>query len=117
MTGAPHAEPRAEHGQASVELLALLPLLVALGLAGLQLLAVGYAAVLAGNAAEAGALGLAGGGDARAEVREALPGWSRAGAQTEVRGGLVTVRLRPPALLRALAERLEVTARAEVEAP
>ena len=109
----------AQRGQASVELLGALPLLVALGLAALQLLAVGYASILAGNAAEAGALALAGGSgaaDARAGVREALPGWSRARTRVSVDGGRVTVRLRPPSLLQALAERLEVTADASVEA-
>jgi hypothetical protein len=108
-----------ERGQASVELLGVLPLLVVLGLAALQLLAVGYASVLAGNAAEAGALALAGGSgaaDARAGVREALPGWSRAHTRVSVAGGRVTVRLRPPSLLDALADRLEVRADAAVEA-
>jgi hypothetical protein len=116
---APAAPVSAERGQASVELLGVLPLLVALGLAGLQLLAVGYASVLAGNAAEAGALALAGGSgaaDARAGVRGALPGWSRARTRVSVDGGRVTVRLRPPSLLDALAERLEVRADAAVEA-
>jgi len=108
---------RGSPGQASVELLALMPLLLALALAMLQLLAVGYASVLAGNAAEAGALALAAGGDARAGAREALPGWSRARAHVAVRGGEVDVRLRPPALLRALGERLTVDASAAVEAP
>jgi hypothetical protein len=110
----------AEAGQASIELLGVLPLLVALGLAALQLLAVGYASVLAGNAAEAGALALAGASraaDARAGVREALPGWSRARTRVNVDDGRVTVRLRPPSLLHGLAERLEVTAEAAVEAP
>jgi pilus assembly protein CpaE len=109
----------AQRGQASVELLGVLPLLIALGLAALQLLAVGYASILAGNAAEAGALALAGGSGtagARAGVREALPGWSHARTQVSVDGGRVTVRLRPPSLLQALAERLEVTADASVEA-
>jgi hypothetical protein len=106
-----------EAGQASVELLAVLPLLVALALAVFQLLAVGYSSVLASNAAEAGALALAAGGDARAGVREALPGWSRARADIRVSGGKVDVRLRPPALLRALSERLAVTGVAAVEAP
>jgi hypothetical protein len=73
--------------------------------------------VLASNAAEAGALALAAGGDARAGVREALPGWSRARADIRVSGGKVDVRLRPPALLRALSERLAVTGAAAVEAP
>jgi len=102
-------------GQASIELLAVLPLLVAVALAALQLLAVGYAAVLAGNAAEAGALALAAGADARGGVREALPGWSRARAEVSASRGLVHVRLRPPSLMRALSERLEVSATAAVE--
>lgn len=115
--GAPTPRRPGERGQASVELLGLLPLLVAMALAAAQLLAVGYSSVLAGNAAEAGALALAGGGDARAGAREALPGWSRAHASVSVSGGEVTVKLRPPALLRALAERIEVSAGAAVEAP
>jgi hypothetical protein len=106
-----------ERGQASLELLGLLPLLVVVALAAAQLLAVGYSSVLAGNAAEAGALALAGGGDPRASAREALPGLPRARARISVAGGEVRVRLRPPALLDALANRLEVSARARVEAP
>jgi hypothetical protein len=106
---------RPERGQASVELLALVPLVLAVGLAAAQLLAVGYSSVLAGNAAEAGALALAGGGDPRAAARQALPGWSR--ARVSVQGGEVKVELRPPTLLRALSGELEVTADAAVEAP
>jgi hypothetical protein len=105
------------HGQATVEALALAPVIVAIGLAILQLLAVGYASVLAGNAAEAGALALAGGADARAGARQALPGWSRARARVEVDGGRVEVHLRPPSPLKAIAEGLEVSATAAVEAP
>jgi hypothetical protein len=93
------------------------PVIVAVGIGVLQLLAVGHAGVLAGNAAEAGALALAAGTDARAGARQALPGWSRARARVEVDGGRVVVHLRPPSPLRALAERLEVTATAAVEAP
>jgi pilus assembly protein CpaE len=106
-----------ERGQATLELLGLLPVLLALALAGAQLLAVGYSSVLAGNAAEAGALALAGGGDPRVGAREALPGWSRAHARVTVSGGEVRVELRPPTLLRALAGNLEVSATATVEAP
>jgi TadE-like protein len=108
---------RWESGQASVELLGVLPLVVALALAVFQLLSVGYASVLAANAAEAGALALAAGGGGRAGVPEATPGWSRARAEVNVAGGEVNVRLRPPALLRALGERLTVTGEAAVEAP
>ena len=106
-----------ERGQATLELLGLLPLLLAVALAGAQLLAVGYSSILAGNAAEAGALALAGGGDPGMGARAALPGWSRAHARVSVSGGEVRVRLRPPTLLRSLAERLEVSASATVEAP
>jgi pilus assembly protein CpaE len=104
-------------GQATLELLGLLPVLLAVALAGAQLLAVGYASVLAGNAAEAGALALAGGGDARAGAREALPGWSRTRARVSVAGGEVRIQLRPPALVRSVATWLEVSASATVEAP
>lgn len=104
-------------GQATVEAIALVPVIVAMGLAILQLLAVGYASVLAGNAAEAGALALAAGNDARDGARQALPGWSRARARVEVDGGRVAVHLRPPSPLKALADGLEVTAAATVEAP
>jgi hypothetical protein len=78
---------------------------------------VGYSSVLAGNAAEAGALAIAGGGDPHAGARAALPGWSRTHARLSVSGGEVRVHLRPPALLRSLADRLEVSASARVEAP
>jgi len=104
-----------ERGQASLELLATLPLVLLMALAVAQVMAVGYASVLAANAAEAGALALAGGGDARAAARAALPGWSRARGQVAVEGGKVTVRLRPPGLLPSLRRRLELSAHAAVE--
>jgi hypothetical protein len=104
-------------GQATVEAVALVPVILAVGMGILQLLAVGYASVLAGNAAEAGALALAAGADARAGARQALPGWSRARARVEVDGGRVEVHLRPPSPLKTLADGLEVTATARVEAP
>jgi hypothetical protein len=107
----------AARGQATVEAIALVPLMVAVGLGILQLLAVGYASVLAGNAAEAGALAVAAGGDPRGGVRQSLPGWSRARARVEVNGGRVEVHLRPPSPLKALADGLEVTGTATVEAP
>jgi hypothetical protein len=105
---------RREHGQAAVEVLGALPLLLGVGLAIAQLLAVGHAAVLAGNAAEAGALALAGRADAEASVRNALPAWSRSGASVRVDAGRVTVRLRPPSLITALSRRLEVASTASV---
>jgi hypothetical protein len=106
-----------ERGQASLEVVAMVPFVVLAGLVALQLLAVGYAKVLADTAAEAGALALIAGGDPRAGVREALPGWSRARARVDTSGGRITVRLRPPAVLRWVAGRLEIEAVAVVETP
>lgn len=114
MTGGLFGE---ERGQALVEVVGGLPAMLIVALVLLQLLATGYSAVLAGSAAEAGALALAGGGDAEAAVRHALPGWSRARARVEVSGGTVHVRLRPPSPLALVARKLEVAADATVELP
>ncbi len=103
-----------ERGQAQVELLGAVPAVLVLGLVVMQALAVGYSSVLAGTAAEAGALSLAGGRDPRAGVRDALPGWSRSGASVRVAGGHVRVTLRPPAPLRILARHLRVNGEASV---
>ena len=105
---------RGERGQAAVELLGTLPLILAVAIAAAQLLAVGYSSVLAGNAAEAGALALAGGGDAHGGSRGAAPVVAaRAGSrQMAARCGC---GLWPPTLLRALAGEFEVTGRAAVE--
>jgi hypothetical protein len=108
---------RRQRGQATIETVALIPVMVAVGLGLLQLLAVGYASVVAGTAAEAGALALAAGADPRSGVEEALPGWSRARARIGVDGGRVEVHLRPPSPLETLGEKLEVTGTATVEAP
>ena len=105
---------RGERGQASVELIGALPALLVLALVLLQLLALGYSAVLAGGAAEAGALALARGDDPRAGARKAVPGWSRARMRVLVRRGSVRVALRPPSPLRAVGRRLEVSATASV---
>jgi hypothetical protein len=102
-----------ERGQASVELLGGLPAVLITALVAFQLLAVGYAKVLAGNAAEAAALAAASGAEPRAAARAALPGWSRARMRVERRGRRVIVRLRPPSPLRVVARRLEVEASAE----
>jgi hypothetical protein len=108
---------RGESGQASVELLGALPAMLLLGLVVFQLLAVGYSASLAGTAAEAGALALAGGGDATAGARASVPGWSRAGLRVRVVGGAVHVAMRPPSPLHAVGRALEVNASAAVGAP
>ncbi len=106
-----------ERGQATVELLAAIPLLLLAGSVALQLLLTGYALTLVDGAAEAGALALAAGRPARAAARESLPEWAADRAEIEVRGGEVSVRLRPPSPLPALAERLSVTSNAYAKGP
>jgi hypothetical protein len=102
----------AERGQATVELVAALPALLLAGLVALQLLAAGYAMTLADGAAEAGALALASGGSATEAAREALPGWAEDDVSVSVEGSEVSVRLRPPSPIPALAERLAISSSA-----
>lgn len=102
----------AERGQATVELIAALPALLLAAAVALQLLIAGYAMTLADGAAESGALALASGGSAAKAVREALPGWAKDDVAVSVEGGTVSVRLRPPSPIAALAERLVISSSA-----
>ena len=98
-----------EGGQATVELLVAIPLVVLAGAIALQLLLAGYALTLADGAAEAGALALAAGGPAKRAAEDSLPDWAADRSDIAVDGGEVTVRLTPPSLLRAVADRLSVS--------
>lgn len=104
-------------GQASVELVALLPLAVLIALAIGQLLAAGSARELAGNAAEAGAAALLQGTDPAAAARDALPGWSRERTTVHVAGRRVDVRVRPRTVVPVLAGRLDASATADAGPP
>jgi hypothetical protein len=104
---------RAAAGQASVELVAMLPFAVALALAVGQTLAAGAAAELAGHAAEAGAVAIVEGRAPVEAARDSLPSWSRWGLRVRVRGTRVLVRLRPPALVPPLARLLTASAEAD----
>jgi Flp pilus assembly protein TadG len=107
-----------ERGQASVELVALLPLLLAAGLGVFSLLGAGAAAEAAGAAAEAGAVALVQGRDAEAAARAALDGWPRPDTRVRVNGHRVTVRVTPHGPLRPLDDRLAATVTADAgEAP
>lgn len=103
---------RAEDGQATVELVAAIPVLLLAALVSLQLLAAGYALTLADGAAEAGALALAEGGSAAEAARDALPGWAKDDVSVSVSGEEVSVRLRPPSPFGSIADRLAVTSSA-----
>lgn len=103
---------RGERGQASVELLGVVPLVVAVGLATAQLLAVAAAHEQAGAAAVAGAIALGRGEEAsRAARRVVGPGFATRGTVV-VRGRVVRVRLRPASVVPGAAGLLT----AEVEA-
>ncbi len=106
-----------ERAQASVELLAGVPALVLAGIVAFQLLAVGYASTLAGDAAEAGAMAIAAGRAPAPAVRGALPGWARDRVELQQSAGALTVRLRPPSPLGAIADRLAVSSSAWVRPP
>lgn len=106
------AELRAEGGQAQLELIAGLPLLLLASLVALQLLAVGYAQSLADGAAEAGAIAAADGRDEEEAARSGLPGWAEGRVEVESDHGRVSVELAAPALLPVLRERLSVSSSA-----
>jgi hypothetical protein len=85
-------------GQASVEFVALLPLLAAALAIAAQTAVVGWALWSAGNAARAGARAEQVGSDAAAAARHALPGSLRPGAVIKDEDG-VRVQVRIPALV------------------
>ncbi len=104
-------------GQATVEVVALLPLAALIALAIGQLLAAGSARELASGAAEAGAAALLQGADPAAAARDALPGWSRERADVRVTGRRVEVRLRPRTVVPVVAAALEASAWADAGPP
>ncbi|HET6830476.1 MAG TPA: hypothetical protein VFH44_03900 [Solirubrobacterales bacterium] len=99
-------------GQAQLELIVGIPLLLLAAVVALQLFAVGYAQSLADGAAEAGAIAAADGRDPEAAARAGLPGWAERRVEVAVDDGEIEVELDPPALLPGLAGRLDVSSRA-----
>ncbi|MCD6727240.1 MAG: hypothetical protein LT070_08375 [Solirubrobacteraceae bacterium] len=102
-----------ERGQAALEAIAGLPLLLAVALACGQLLAAGLCRELAAHAAAAGAAAILQDGDPARAARAAVPGWSRTRLDVRVRGRVVLVTLRPPAMLPGIAGRLAARSRAD----
>lgn len=89
---------RGEHGQASVELVAAIPLVLVTTLLVAQLAVAGYALWSAGAAARAGARAGYVGGSAKAAARRSLPAPLRHDAAIHDSDG-VSVRVRAPALI------------------
>ena len=91
---------RAERGQASVELLAVLPAVLLVGALVWQLALAGHAAWMCAHAARAGARAELVGRDSRAAARSALPNGLERGMRVERRkAGGVRVKVRVPLLL------------------
>lgn len=108
---------RGESGQATVELVAFLPLLLAVALAAAALLAGHSAAEHAGQAAQAGAMALLQGRDPHEAARRALPDGARASIDVTGRRVTVAVRARLPIGPVASAMTAEATADAGPEPP
>lgn len=107
---------RAEHGQASVELIALLPLVAVLAAVLWQGVVAGQAVWLAGSAARAAARADAVGGDERAAARRVLPARLRPGLVVRQLqpGGGVAVAIGVPAIIGS-ARLTTITARARLQ--
>jgi hypothetical protein len=89
-----------ERGQATIELVAMVPVVLVVGLIAWQLTLAGHAAWLTANAARVAARGALVGRDPDAAARSALPASMRRGLTvTRARAGSVRVSLQVPTLL------------------
>jgi hypothetical protein len=91
---------RAQSGQATVEFVALLPLVAVIGFGLWQAVVAGQAAWLAGSSARAAARASAVGGDPRAAAAAVLPGSLRHGLRVQTTtAGTVRVGVRVPSVI------------------
>jgi hypothetical protein len=102
-----------EHGQSSVELIALLPLTLVLALGVFALLSARSAAGQAAAAAQAGAMAVLQDGDPAAAARAALPSGARERATIRVDRRRISVTVRPAAEPGILRGTLSATASAD----
>ena len=107
--------PGGEAGQAQVELVVAIPVLLVAGLVAAQLLCFGYAQTRVDGAAEAAAIAAPDGRDPLSAARAALPGWAadRVEVADDGDGGL-RVEVDVPAMLPGLGGRLRATGTAWV---
>src|SRR6266540_343517 len=90
---------RRQDGQASVEMVALLPLVVLVGALLWQAVVAGQALWLSAAAARAAARAAAVGGDAEAAAKAALPPRLESGLRVHAAGGGVRVAVQVPSVL------------------
>ena len=106
-----------EDGQATVELLGVLPALLAVGLVVWQLILVGHTAWVSAHAARAAARADLVGEDAAAAARSALPGGLEKGLEVESDGdGGTRVRVPVPIVHNGWHSPVKLAARASLEA-
>lgn len=114
MSSLTHSRTRSgasERGQASVELVTMLPLVLLVGLLIWQLALVGHTAWLTANASRNAARADTVGGSARAAARSALPQSLERDLEVERLGtGGVRVGVRVPILIRAWRSAIRVSA-------
>jgi len=110
------ASGRGERGQASVELIGMLPFLVLAALLVWQLLLVGYAVTSAENAARAASRVEARGGNGAKAAERVVGSPLRKGIRTEMDGGKAVVRVRVPLIVPGIT-RDDVTVSRDAELP
>ena len=103
-------------GQAIVELIAVLPVLIAAGLAAFHVLAAHAAHEAAGNAAHAAAVAVLQDRDAESAARASLTGWPRRNITILRRGPHILVAVRPRLPVASFAARLTAEATADAGA-
>lgn len=105
------ARARRESGQASVELVAVIPFVILVALAVWQVALAGHTLWLAAGAARAAARADTVGSSAERAARSALPDSMERGLSVErIRAGGVRVKVRMPLLLRRWRSPVEMTA-------
>lgn len=107
------ARSREQRGQALVEIIGLVPVVAVCGLLAMQALVVGANHVAVDSAVHAGAIAAQTGGDVQSAAREAIPGWSRGRVTVRERDSVISVTLRPRAVIPGLAGLLSVKASAQ----
>lgn len=98
------SDRRGERGQASVELLGMLPFLLLAAVLVWQLLLVGYAVTSAENAARAASRVEARGGDGAKAAKRVVGGPLRKGIKTTIDGQKAVVSVRVPLLVPGLSD-------------
>jgi hypothetical protein len=104
-------------GQASAELVALLPVLVLIGAVVVQLVLAGHALWLCSNAARIAARAALVGANPEEAARSALPGSLEDGLRVRAGAGLVEVVVRLPLLVPGLRNPLPIAASARLPGP